>query len=186
MRRLSSMFGWKRGTRTVRWLRVALSLLQLLSSCCLVVMLLWTANKTCRLLTWSGRRALDARASLFQKIDLNLEVVNFVCFVGNISNLIGQHFDIGRVVASWIQWLVDCDASSDNVFAEVVNSHYYLADFVLHAKDGVTNSLNGLFVALEHAVVEGDLLLEANDGMAHVGIARRANSLRMLARGCAH
>jgi len=57
---------------------------------------------------------------------------------------------------------------------------------VLHAKDVVTNSLDGLFVALEHAVVEGDLLLEANDGMAHLGIASRANSLGMLARGSAH
>jgi hypothetical protein len=186
MRRLSSVFGWKRGTRTIRWLRMALSLLQLLSSCCLVMMLLWTADKTSRLLTWSGGRTLDALESLFQKLDLNLEVVDFVCFVGNISNLVGQHFNIGRIITSWIQWLVDCDTSSDNVFAEVVNGHDYLADFVLHTKDGVTNSLDGLFVGLEHAVVEGDLLLEANDGMAHVGIARRANSLRMLARGCTH
>jgi hypothetical protein len=150
------------------------------------MMLLWTADETCRLLTWSGGRTLDALEPLFQKLDLNLEVVNFVCFVGNISNLVGQHFNIGRIVTSWIQWLVDCNASSDNVFAEVVNSHHDLADFVLHAKDGVTNPLNSLFVTLEHAVVEGDLLLEANDGMAHVRITRRANSLGMLARGCAH
>jgi len=88
MRRLSSMFGWKRGTRTVRWLRMALSLLQLLSSRCLVVMLLWTANDTCRLLTRGGRRAFDTLESLFQKINRNLEIVDFVCFVGDVSNLI--------------------------------------------------------------------------------------------------
>jgi hypothetical protein len=150
------------------------------------MMLLWAADQTCRLLTWSGRRALDALESLFQKLDLDLEVVNFVCFVGNVGNLGGQHFDIGRIVTSWIQWLVDSDTSSDNVFAEVVNGHYYLADFVLHAKDGVTNPLDSLFMALEHAVVEGYLLLEANDSMSHVSITRRANSLGMLARGCAH
>jgi hypothetical protein len=62
-------------------------------------MLLWTANDTCRLLTRGGRRALDALEPLFQKIDLNLEVVDFVCFVGDFSNLIGQYFDVGRVVA---------------------------------------------------------------------------------------
>jgi hypothetical protein len=67
---------------------MALSLLQLLSSRCLVVMLLWTTNDTCRLLTRGGRRALDALEPLFQKINRNLEVVDFVCFVGDVGNLI--------------------------------------------------------------------------------------------------
>jgi hypothetical protein len=46
--------------------------------------------------------------------------------------------------------------------------------------------LDGLFVVLDHAVVECDLLLKANDGIAHFGLAGRANSLGMLARGCTH
>lgn len=186
MRRLSSMFGRKRGTRTVRWLRVALRLLQLLSSRGLEVMLLWTTDYTCRLLAWGGRRALDALEALFQKLNRDLEIVDFVCFVGNVSNLIGQHFDIGRIVAGWIQWSVDLDASRDDIFTEVVDNDDDLADFVLHAKDVVTNPLDGLFVVLDHAVVEGDLLLEANDGMAHVRFGRRASSLGMLGCGCAH
>ena len=43
-----------------------------------------------------------------------------------------------------------------------------------------------ILVVLDHAVVKSDLLLKANDGMAHVRITGRTNSLGMLARGCAH
>lgn len=57
---------------------------------------------------------------------------------------------------------------------------------MLDAKDVVANSLNGLFVVLNHAVVESDLLLKANDGIAHFRLGGKASSLGMLARGCTH
>ena len=186
MCRLSNMFCWKRGTGTIRWLRMALRLLQLLGSRCLEVMLLRTANDTCRLLTWGGRRALDALESLFQKLNRNLDIVDFVCFIGDVGDLIGQYFNIGRVVARRIQWFVDWDTSSDNVFAELVDDDHDLANFVLHAEDVVADSLDLLVVVLNHTIVERDLLLETNDGMAQVGVSRRAKSLGMLARRSTH
>ena len=186
MRRLSSMFCRMRGTRTVRWLRTALSLLQLLSSRRLEVMLLWTANDTCRRLTQGGMRAFDVLESLSQKLNRNLEIADLICFVGDISDLVSQHFDVGRVVVSGTQWYVALVASTDDIFAKLIDNDHYLADFVLDAKEVVTYSLNLLFVVLDHAVVKGDLLLEPDDGMANVTIARRADYPRMLVSRCVH
>ena len=169
MRRLSSVFGWKRGTRTVRWRRVALSLLQLLSSCCLVMMLLWTADETCRLLTWSGGRTLDALEPLFQKLDLNLEVVNFVCFVGNISNLVGQHFNIGRIVTTWVH-CSGRESTGTKVVAHLVHEADDGPHFVLQAANGLCDACNILVVALDHVVVEGDLLFETGEALDQVGL----------------
>jgi len=48
-------------------------------------------------------RAFNALESLFQMLNRNFEIANLICFVGDVSDLVNQHFDVGRVTTSRIQ-----------------------------------------------------------------------------------
>jgi hypothetical protein len=111
---------------------------------------------------------------LFHKLDLDLEIVDFIGFGGDTGYLVGQDLDIGRVVTT----LVHCsgrESTGTKVVAHLVHEADDGPHFVLQPANSLGDACYILVVALDHVVVEGDLLFEAGEALDQVrlGLAQR-------------
>lgn len=128
---------------------------------------------------------LEPLQPLLHKLDLYLEIVDFVRFRCDIGYLVSQDLDVGRIITTGIQGL-----GSGRPRAQLVAHIFHDADdldhFVLHATDRLTNAGNVLVMALDHVVVERNLLLKASENMVELDLGRRADGLAMLVLWGAH
>jgi hypothetical protein len=101
-------------------------------------------------------------------LDGNFEHVDFIRLVGNVGDLVGQHLDIGRVVSTGVQGLW-----RQSFFAHVFHNADHLAHLILKPANLVLDRLDVGMMALDHAVVEGDLLFESHKDIAELILAWR-------------
>jgi len=106
---------------------------------------------------------------LFHEFDLSLEIVDFIGFGGDTGYLIGQNLDIGRIVTTWVH-CSGRESTGTKVVAHLVHEADDGPHFVLQAADRLGDACNILVVALDHVVVEGDLLLEPGEALDQVGL----------------
>jgi hypothetical protein len=113
--------------------------------------------------------ALESLESLFHKLDLNLEIVDFIGFGGDTGYLIGQDLDIGRIVTTWVR----CsrrEPTRTKIVAHLVHEADDVPHFMLQPGNGLADACNILVVTLDHVVVKGNLLFEPGEALHQVGL----------------
>lgn len=117
----------------------------------------------------------------FHELQLNAQIIDFVGLGRHVRDLRGQHLDVARIVAVGVDGWGRCCLSCAHLRAHLLHDDNDRVHLVLQATDRVAKTENVLTVALDHAIVERDLLLQTGEDVQFGLCGRRAICMSVVA-----